>query len=150
MKESLKYWSVAILAVIGGFNVMIWIFNISDNVESLWSSSVKYELQDEKNEENAKNAYSRGRQWGEIAAQYYSDNREDLDIDGNYRTVAKVMLDNRHADFYCWYADDCGSMPNNDELLEQYHVDKTTGYMPIYAFSSGFTDSFVEYMELYD
>lgn len=151
MKKNILTCIIAILSFIGGIEVLLWGVNIVERVEAQFSESKDFLLKQKKHNEYAKMSYSYGRLWGEVTAQSYDINKEEYSFsEYSYSEIAIKFLDDRIIDFYCWGADDCDDLPNNENLIDRYYVDGRTGNMPIYAFRSGFINSFVEIMELYN
>ena len=140
----------AVLILLGVLQIIGFIINVSYNIESKFSESKKYEMLEEKHEEYAKKAYSLGRTWGKINAEYVEANKEDFDMTLNYGQLANFAIENRVADSHCWGAEDCGDLPTNEDLMKWYYIDKRTGNMPVYSFVAGFENAFIEYMELYE
>lgn len=147
MKETIRYWIVVILVIIGGLQVLSWGIDSAKRVQSLYSERAKSDLLEERYEDYALMAYSRGMAWGEIVYQAYDVNPEEYNLEGSKAEIAIQLLNKRLIDFHCWGADDCGELPTNAQLRQDYDIDRR-GDLAVLAFRSGFVDSFVDWMNL--
>lgn len=150
MKRQIGYGIIAVLCILGGFQVLSFSINLAKQIDAKFSSSADYELRRTEYENLSKMAYGNGRLWGGITAQSYEsgiDNhpiKEDMSKN-EYIEEAETLLSDRSLDFYCWGADDCGDLPTGQDLQEWYKVEFGSKEMPENAFRSGYIDAFVEY-----
>ncbi|RAP74379.1 hypothetical protein [Paenibacillus montanisoli] len=145
MKSTIKTWSIVILTILGGFQVLSWVINVAPKIDALYDSSANYEMRQNKYEDIAERAYKTGRLWGRAAAEGYELSGQNVD---ERRAAAAKILSSRSFDNYCWGADDCGDLPTNDQISTIFGtVEFGSKNMPNYAFRSGFIDSYVENTE---
>jgi len=104
------------------------------------------EKKQEQYDDIAQRAYSNGRLWGRVTASMYEDDYGKPGTLSEARNASLEVLKSREYDYYCWGAEDCGDLPTEEEILRVFgKVDWGSDSMPQNAFTSGFSDAFVEY-----